>query len=259
MFILDPHFVQPARLVANRFAFLLECLRDLDLGLRALGSRLFVVRGPPDDVFPTLLSKWKIDKVVWEIDTEGYARERDSKLAAVCAANGVEVKSVLGHTLYNPEELCARAGGELPSSYESFLKLLARLPPPARPYPSPSHLPAAITCDVSDDNHLLPTMEECGYKLSDCTSAFLGSGGERGALARLEARVSSRPNWVRQFSKPSTNPAALEPDTTGLSPYLKFGALGCRSFYWKLEDIPGKSTTPPVNNVYNIYMGWKLY
>jgi deoxyribodipyrimidine photolyase len=34
--------------------FLLQCLEDLDNSLRKLNSRLFVVRGQPADVLPTL-------------------------------------------------------------------------------------------------------------------------------------------------------------------------------------------------------------
>ena len=38
----------------NTSRFLLQCLEDLDNGLRKLNSRLFVVRGQPADVLPTL-------------------------------------------------------------------------------------------------------------------------------------------------------------------------------------------------------------
>ena len=36
------------------FRFLLQCLEDLDSSLRKLNSRLFVIRGQPADVLPTL-------------------------------------------------------------------------------------------------------------------------------------------------------------------------------------------------------------
>jgi Deoxyribodipyrimidine photolyase len=36
------------------FRFLLQCLEDLDINLRKLNSRLFVIRGQPADILPKL-------------------------------------------------------------------------------------------------------------------------------------------------------------------------------------------------------------
>ena len=48
--------------------------------------------------------------------------------------------------------------------------------------------------------------------------------------------------WVVQFEKPKGNPAALEPATTVLSPYLKFGCLSVRLFYKRLEQVHSHKT-----------------
>ena len=46
-----------------------------------------------------------------------------------------------------------------------------------------------------------------------------------------------------------TNPTSLKPDTTALSPYLKFGAISSREFWWKVQNIytatKGNHTKPP--------------
>jgi deoxyribodipyrimidine photolyase len=47
---------------------------DLDSSLRAVGSRLFVVRGDPVEELPRLLTEWKVDRLTFESDTEPYAR-----------------------------------------------------------------------------------------------------------------------------------------------------------------------------------------
>jgi hypothetical protein len=48
-------------------------------------------------------------------------------------------------------------------------------------------------------------------------------GGETEALARLEKALAD-PKWVCAFEKPQTDPSAfMQPATTVLSPYLKFG------------------------------------
>lgn len=61
-------------------------------------------------------------------------------------------------------------------------------------------------------------------------------GGETLALRRMEEHVADK-EWVVQFEKPKGNPAALEPATTVLSPYLKFGCLSVRVFYQRLQQV----------------------
>jgi len=58
--------------------------------------------------------------------------------------------------------------------------------------------------------------------------------------------------WVARFEKPNTAPNSLEPSTTVLSPYLKFGCLSARLFYQKLKEIlkrQPKHSQPPVSLV----------
>ena len=50
VFILDPHFIEPWRIGVNQFSFFLQGLEDLDAQLRAVGSRLVVLRGKPEEV-----------------------------------------------------------------------------------------------------------------------------------------------------------------------------------------------------------------
>lgn len=61
-------------------------------------------------------------------------------------------------------------------------------------------------------------------------------GGETLALRRMEEHIADK-EWVVQFEKPKGNPAALEPATTVLSPYLKFGCLSVRVFYQRLQQV----------------------
>lgn len=65
------------------------------------------------------------------------------------------------------------------------------------------------------------------YQIDHITTPFKGLGGESHALKRLNHHMG-RVQWLRKFEKPNTSPTALDPDTTALSPYLKFGCLGSR-------------------------------
>lgn len=59
VFVIDPHYMKPdpeafspgsSKAGLNRIQFLLESLRDLDLNLKRLGSRLLVLKGEPSEV-----------------------------------------------------------------------------------------------------------------------------------------------------------------------------------------------------------------
>merc|ERR1711871_267134 len=57
-------------------------------------------------------------------------------------------------------------------------------------------------------------------------------------------------SWIANFEKPKTKPNALDPDTTALSPYLKFGCLSPRQFWHGLSQVyarAGKHSQPPVS------------
>lgn len=61
-------------------------------------------------------------------------------------------------------------------------------------------------------------------------------GGESEALARLERHLE-RKTWVASFGRPKMTPQSLLPSQTGLSPYLRFGCLSTRLFYYQLTDL----------------------
>lgn len=61
-------------------------------------------------------------------------------------------------------------------------------------------------------------------------------GGETQALKMMEEYMKDK-SKVAQFKKPMTIPCSLKPDTTALSPYIKFGSLSSRTFYWRIQDI----------------------
>lgn len=43
--------------------------------------------------------------------------------------------------------------------------------------------------------------------------------------------------YIRKFEKPNTSPNSLEPSTTVLSPYFKFGCVSPRLFFHKLKEV----------------------
>jgi hypothetical protein len=102
-----------------------------------------------------------------------------------------------------------------------------------------------------DHDYAVPTLDSLG--LGQPTTHI--QGGEKEALRRLEAFLLNE-TGVATFSKPKSSPNSLEPSTTLLSPYLKFGCLSVRRFYWDSQDVcekyakkygPSKMTKEPEN------------
>ncbi len=101
----------------------LETLQDLDSSLSALGSRLLVVRGSPEAVFPILFTEWRPHSLVYELDTEPFAIQRDARVTALASAAGIQSLGIHGHTLYPPSEILSLNKGKAPLTYNSFLKV----------------------------------------------------------------------------------------------------------------------------------------
>uniref|UniRef100_A0A7S4BWL8 Photolyase/cryptochrome alpha/beta domain-containing protein n=2 Tax=Chrysotila carterae TaxID=13221 RepID=A0A7S4BWL8_CHRCT len=101
--------------------FLLESLEDLDRSLRALNSRLIVLRGSPLEQLELAFERWQINQIAYEIDTEPYAKERDAAVCKMAQKTKVKVLRRFGHTLCNVDALLRRADGKPVTSYSAFL------------------------------------------------------------------------------------------------------------------------------------------
>ena len=118
VFVLDPWFAKPAEVGQMRYAFLLQSLHDIDRSLKALGSRLYVVRGKPEEQLPLLFKKLDVDLLTFEVDTEPYARIRDRTIAGLAKESGVSVSVHHSHTLRDLEHYLGMARGECPATYQ---------------------------------------------------------------------------------------------------------------------------------------------
>ncbi|XP_057454211.1 (6-4)DNA photolyase isoform X3 [Lotus japonicus] len=255
VFVIDPHYMKPdpyasspgsSRAGLNRINFLLQSLRDLDLNLKKLGSRLLILKGDPAEVLIQCLKQWNVKKLCFEYDTEPYYQALDIKVKSFAVAAGIEVFSPVSHTLFNPMDIIQKNGGKPPLSYQSFVKLAGDPPSPLltelSSLPPVGHLGG---CDIFE----VPTVEDLGYEDAKQDEFSPFKGGESEALKRLEECMKDK--WVANFEKPKGNPAAfLRPATTILSPYLKFGCLSSRYFYHCIQDAyksVSKHTSPPVS------------
>ena len=92
----------------------LDCQSDLSASITKLNpkSKLFVVREAPQTLLVKLFKSWKITHLVFEKDTDAYARERDEDVMKQAKDSGVEVIVKMGRTLYDPDDLVKMNGGK---------------------------------------------------------------------------------------------------------------------------------------------------
>ncbi|XP_050306950.1 cryptochrome-1-like isoform X2 [Anthonomus grandis grandis] len=251
VFVLDPWFAGSSNVGINKWRFLLQCLEDLDRSLRKLNSRLFVIRGQPADTLPKLFREWGTTALTFEEDPEPFGRVRDHNITALCKELGITVVQNVSHTLYQLQNIIDRNGGKAPLTYHQFLAVIACMGPPPQPEPpvtgSTVELAHTPLAEDHDEKFGVPTLEELGFD-TEGLNPPVWQGGETEALARLERHLE-RKAWVASFGRPKMTPQSLLPSQTGLSPYLRFGCLSTRLFYYQLTDLYKKikKAFPPLS------------
>ncbi|XP_003214689.1 cryptochrome-2 [Anolis carolinensis] len=252
IYILDPWFAASSSVGINRWRFLLQSLEDLDNSLRKLGSRLFVVRGQPTDVFPRLFKEWRVTRLTFEYDSEPFGKERDAAIVKLAKEAGVEVITENSHTLYDLDRIIELNGHKPPLTYKRFQTIISRMDLPKKPVASITHQQMEMCKTEIQDNHDetygVPSLEELGFPTESLAPA-VWLGGETEALTRLDKHLE-RKAWVANYERPRMNANSLLASPTGLSPYLRFGCLSCRLFYYRLWELYKKvkrNSTPPLS------------
>ncbi|KAI1144569.1 Cryptochrome/photolyase FAD-binding domain-containing protein [Hypoxylon sp. FL0543] len=278
IFTWDPHYVYRVKGGVNRWQYLLDCQADLSESIKKLNSKskLFVLREAPQTLLPKLFKAWNVTHLVFEKDTDAYARERDKTVVELAKKAGVQVIIRFGRTLWDSDEVVARNGGKPTMSITQLQAAGRKVGEISRPIQAPKYLPDpgdmplvfkqdkpetepdlnALHRGEKDKtySHIagpkgdfsIATLEELGFSEPATTPH---RGGETVALKKLQ-EIFSDEEYAATFQKPKTSPAAFEPQsTTLLSPMLHFGALSPRLFYWRAQDLVEKygkgASTPP--------------
>lgn len=106
VFIFDSNILSRLKLKEDRrVAFIHETLQKLQGDLLRLGGTLQVFHGSPEAVFARLFAEHAIAAVFCNEDYEPYARERDSKIAALCRQHGVRFETFKDHVVFAPHEV----------------------------------------------------------------------------------------------------------------------------------------------------------
>jgi cryptochrome len=257
----------------------LDCQNDLSKSITKLNnkSKLFLIREAPQTLFPKLFKAWKVTHLVFEKDTDAYARDRDATIIKAAKEAGVEVIIRSGRTLWDSDLLVEKNHGKPTMSISQVQTAGPKIgaiprpisPPKSLPDPGPANLDfeqqqpyqrpdfnesfrhsgdkSYQSIAGPNGDFAVPTLDELSFP--EATSPH--RGGETFALEMLDKIIADE-TYTATFEKPKTAPTAFEPQaTTLLSPHLHFGSLSVREFYWRVQDIvtnfKGKASLPPVS------------
>ncbi|KAF4097140.1 cryptochrome circadian regulator 4 isoform X1 [Onychostoma macrolepis] len=251
VYVLDHMFLEGAmRLGPLRWRFILQSLEDLDARLRALGSRLYVLRGSTAAVLRDLVTRWSVTQISYDTEVEPYYARMEQEIQALAQERGLQTYTHVSHTLYDLKRIVKANGGSPPLTYKKFLHVLSVLGEPEKPVRDVS-AEDFLRCSTPaepdpEQTYGVPSLADLGLENE---SEVLWPGGETHALQRLHKHFQSQ-GWVANFSKARTVPNSLLPSTTGLSPYLSLGCLSVRTFYHRLSSVYAQSknhSLPPVS------------
>ncbi len=224
VFCLDPALLQPGKVAPARITYLLGCLQALQQDYAALGGELLMVQGEPAQTLPALAQSLGAKAIYWNRDVEPYSRDRDTRVAAACKAQGIETQTRFwDQLLHGPGEVLTGSGAPY-TIYGPFWRKWSSLPK-GDPRPRPPRLEAVgdAAAVQAAGGRPLPSAADLGFSW---TAPLPLAPGEAAALAQLE-RFCRRD--ITAYDQQRNYPA--QPGTSGLSAALKFGAIGIRTLW----------------------------
>ncbi len=188
-----------------QIAFTLKCLKALDFDLQKLGGRLIIRVGDPVEILPNLIAQTHADGIYAHTDCDRiYTRVRDAKINVALAERQMRIR------WFEP----AGSINELvvyPKYRDRWFADMTE---------AIASTPQSITVPEDIFSQDLPTLTQLGH-IPD--GKIVPNGGTEPARSLLKEFFDTKAErYYWQLSYPSAEA------TTGLSPYIKVGAISIR-------------------------------
>ncbi|NJK34610.1 MAG: deoxyribodipyrimidine photo-lyase [Oscillatoriales cyanobacterium SM2_2_1] len=205
IYIFERSLLQHPETCPAQVAFILSCLAALDQDLRHLGGRLIVQTGDPAQILPDLVARTQADGIYAHIDCDRlFCRIRDAQLNRALAQREMRIR------YFEPP-----GSIEPLISYPEYRQCWHRdMGQAMAPRPAQVLVPDELT------DTPLPTLAELEIIPDDKPIPAGGIHPARSLLQEFFDTKAERYYW--QLSYPSAEA------TTGLSPYIKVGAISIR-------------------------------
>jgi deoxyribodipyrimidine photo-lyase len=205
-----------------RVAFMLDALASLRSDYRDLGTDLLIEHGDPSEVLSVLAEEHETDRVVWNRDYSGLARDRDDAVRTALADADVETDSFHGDLHHEPGSITTNKGDPY-SVYTYFWKKW-------RDRPKDAFLdtpPAEVFDPEPGDGKALPTLSDLGFSEPEADVEPASTERARQRLTEFCTEDIYRYEDGRDY------PAEEVPSR--LSAHLKWGTIGVREVYEETE------------------------
>lgn len=230
-------------------------LLALDASLRALGSRLFLVKGSSETLLEAVMKDTGARTVFWNRRYEPQAIQRDGGIKERLKKRGFEAKSFNGSLLFEPSSVHNRQGGpfQVFTPFWRHCSAALALEPPAEK-PRPTRLPPAPRWNGGLPPEALGLLPKQGW-----ASGFSAhwTPGEEGAQLRLKRFIE---DCLESYDTQRDLPAV--DGTSGLSPHLHFGELSPRTIWEALRRPSKRSGVFPASNGEQRFLaelGWREF
>jgi cryptochrome len=181
--------------------------------------------------------------ISFEKDSEAIWKTRDDAVKNMCKKYDVQVIERVSYTLYDPEDIHNLNNNSVPNTFEDFKKICAKIGEPEKPRPKIDLKLISNRLIKTDDlyiktQHQVPDIEFFNKKKEcDEQETCLFEGGETKALELCTKRLECE---TESFRNGKMNPNLKKPimftNEVSLSPYLRFGCLSIRKFYWDIKN-----------------------
>ncbi|MGC4057875.1 MAG: deoxyribodipyrimidine photo-lyase [Chitinophagaceae bacterium] len=208
LFIFDTNILSRLEDKADRRVDMIhQVVGGLQEQLRTLGSDMVVAHGTPEDVFRHLLQEYHVTAVYASRDYEPAAIERDSAIAALCNAAGIECHTSKDQVIFEPQEILKDDGTPYTVYTPYSKRWLAKLNPFfLKAYPVEKYFSSLFQFRSKQ----LPSLQQLGFEKTDFTYE----------APELPHKVIAHYDETRNF--PSVD------GTSHLAPHLRFGTISIR-------------------------------
>ncbi|MFE2063985.1 cryptochrome/photolyase family protein [Streptomyces sp. NPDC059467] len=210
LFVRDPAVDRAGFAVPNRLAFLADCLRDLDAGLRERGGRLVVRSGDLAEEVCKVAAEADAGAVHVAADVSGHAQRREERLRRALEADGRRLQVHDAVTAAVPAGAVTPAASDHYAVFTPYFRQWSR-----QPLRDAVAAPRTVRVPDGVGSEPLPGRD----RLSG-VSPGLAAGGETEGRRRLAA-------WLRAgiASYEERHDDLAGDATSRLSPHLHFGTL----------------------------------
>ncbi|MCB9251166.1 MAG: deoxyribodipyrimidine photo-lyase [Flavobacteriales bacterium] len=207
VFIFDTNILDELERNDPRVGFIHEQLNAINNTLKDQGASIKIYVGKTLEIWNSILTEFKVNKVFSNKDYEPYAIKRDSMVREFLNKNSVELISVKDQVIFEENEIIKDDG----DPYTIFTPYKNKW---LRNFIMPEVRERSRLNFVSQ-NYVFPSLEQIGFKTP--------------TIKVPEFNLSHIKKYAENRNSPSMN------KTTFLGPYLRFGTLSIRSLIKSLK------------------------